>query len=122
MGFRQARNTSTIKSIYETKHVARLVKPTDTLYTDPLSGKALEFFWKYPSQSKIINFEGKESDEIAPHSFVLVDKFRLDWLKVNVSMWLTKDYGYHEPKFVGKPPGGWKIVWRSQHATLYRVE
>jgi hypothetical protein len=59
--------------------------------------------------------------DIKPGSFVFVDKFRLDWLKVNVSMWLTKDYGYHAPEFAGRAPESWDIVWKNESGVLYRV-
>jgi len=53
---------------------------------------------------------------------VLVDRNRLDWLDANVSMWLTEDYGYHEPGFAKDPPKSWHVAWRSESATLYRVD
>jgi len=122
LAFRQIKDTSTSRTIYEIRRLSGIIKPTDKVYTDPLSRKALEFFWKYPKETKTIDFEGMRADQVEPNSFVLTDKFRLDWLKVNVSMWLTKDYGYHEPEFVSKPPESWKRVWQNQHATLYKVE
>lgn len=120
--FRQIRGTSTSKMIYEIRQLSGIIRPTDKVYTDPLSAKALQFFWNYPKEMKTIDFEGMRADQVEPNSFVLTDKFRLDWLKVNVSMWLTKDYGYHEPQFLTQPPESWKRVWQNQHATLYKVE
>jgi 4-amino-4-deoxy-L-arabinose transferase-like glycosyltransferase len=120
--FRQIRDRSSSWTIYEIRRLSGLVKPTDKVYTDPLSGKALEFFWKYPQETKTIDFEGMRADEIEPNSFVLADKVRVNWLKVNVSMWLTKDYGYREPEFLTRPPESWKRVWQNRHATLYKVE
>jgi 4-amino-4-deoxy-L-arabinose transferase-like glycosyltransferase len=118
----QMRDRSTLDSIREIRQVAAVIAPTETVYTDPLSSKALEFFWNYRSSVALINFEGMRAADIRPKSFVLVDRFRLDWLKVNVSMWLTKDYGYREPEFSTNPAGSWTKIWRNENATLYRVD
>ena len=121
-GFRQVRDVSTRRPIYEIRDVAAMVKSSERVYSDPLSSKALEFLWGYPQGMRIVNYEGMRAEDIEPNSFVLVDKVRLDWLKVNVSMWLTKDYGYHEPEFASRPPESWKKVWQNDHASLYRVD
>jgi hypothetical protein len=120
--FREVRSVPELRAIYEIRELAAVVNSSERVYTDPLSSKALEFFWSYPPETRIVNFEGMRAEEIEPDSFVLVDKYRLDWLKVNVSMWLTKDYGYHEPEFAGHPPESWKKVWQNDHASLYRVD
>lgn len=120
--FREIKDMSMVRPIYEIRKLSKLVKPTDRIYTDPLSMKALEFYWHYPKAMNLVNFDGMKTGEIAPDSFVLADRFRLDWLKINVSMWLTKDYGYHEPEFFSDPPKSWKKVWQNNHATLYRIE
>jgi hypothetical protein len=122
LGFRQVRAVPALRAIFEIRDVAVVVKSSERVYTDPLSSKALEFYWGYPPGTRIVNYEGMRAEEIEPDSFVLVDKFRMDWLKVNVSMWLTNDYGYHEPEFSGHPPESWKTVWQNDHASLYRVD
>ena len=119
--FRELRDLERVQPMYEVRALAGLVGPGDTIYTDPLSSKALEFYWKYPARTGIVDFEGMERAGVQPHSHVLVDKNRLDWLDVNVSMWLTKEYGYHEPEFSQAPPETWDVVWRNRYATLYRV-
>jgi len=120
--FREARDVAGLQPIYDVKAVAGLVRPGDRLYTDPLSRKGLQFYWGYPAQMNVVDFEQMDRDDVEPGSFVLVDRYRLDWLDVNVSMWLTEDYGYHEPEFSGGDPAGWDVRWRSPYATLYRVE
>jgi len=120
--FREARNLSTIQPMYETRKAAAMIPPGETIYTDPLSRKALEFYWRYAADRTIKDFEGADQSAIVPGSYVLVDKNRLAWLDVNVSMWLTKDYGYHEPAFSDAAPSGWDVRWRNQYATLYRVK
>jgi 4-amino-4-deoxy-L-arabinose transferase-like glycosyltransferase len=120
--FRGVRDFSQARPMFETAQVAALVGPDDTVYADPLSRKALEFQWKYPDRTRIVDFEGMEASGVGQNSFVLVDANRLNWLDVNVSMWLTHDYGYHEPAFATKAPPSWTRVWRNEYATLYRVE
>jgi len=119
--FRTVRDVDRIRSIYSIRQIAGLMNPTDTVYTDPLTGKALEFFWRFPSSTGLVNSEGMRAEDIKPGSFVFVDKHRLEWLKVNVSMWLTKDYGYHEPEFSGRAPDSWTRLWRNENGALYRV-
>lgn len=111
-----------IRAIYEIKAVSNIVRPSDRLYTDPLVMKPMEFYWGYPEKMNFVNFEGMGVEEITSNSFVLIDHIRVDWLKVNVSMWLTKDYGYHEPEFFSNPPKAWKKVWQNGNAVLYKVE
>ena len=119
--FRAARDVDTTRTVFSIRHIASLMKPGSTVYADPLTGKALEFFWKYPPSTGLVNFEGLRVEDIKPGSFVFVDKYRLDWLKVNVSMWLTKDYGYHAPEFAGRVPESWEILWKNENAVLYRI-
>lgn len=118
----EVRDLRRTKPMYDVRQVASIVRATDTVYTDPLSRKALEFQWRYPAATGIRDFEGQGADAIAPGSFVLVDTNRLGWLSVNVSMWLTKDYGYHAPAFAKNAPAAWKVAWRNPYATLYRVD
>jgi 4-amino-4-deoxy-L-arabinose transferase-like glycosyltransferase len=119
--FRTVRDVERIQAIYSVRHIAGLMNPADTIYTDPLTGKALEFFWKFPPSMGLVNFEGMRIEDVTPGSFVFVDRHRLDWLKVNVSMWLTKDYGYHAPQFSRKSPDSWIQLWRNENGALYRV-
>jgi 4-amino-4-deoxy-L-arabinose transferase-like glycosyltransferase len=117
----EVRDLERVKPMYAGRDVTKLVRPDQTIYTDPLSAKSLAFYWKFPPSSHVVNFEGMTGDAIPPGSFVLVDKSHLNWLDVNVSMWLTSDYGYHEPDFSVKAPESWKVVWRNVYATLYHV-
>jgi hypothetical protein len=120
--FRQVRDIRDLRAILEIRQLARTIGPNESVYTDPLSGKAFEFFWKFPETTGLTNFEGMRHEQVTSNSYVLVDKYRLDWLNVNVGMWLTKDYGYHAPAFATGAPDGWKRRWRDDNATLYRVE
>lgn len=120
--FREVRDLARVKPMYETRQLADVVGPGDRVYTDPLSRKALAFFWKYPPSTGLQDFEGLGPDAVDHNSFVLVDKNRLNWLDVNVNMWLTKDYGYHAPQFAQASPSSWKVKWQNDYATLYRVD
>ena len=120
--FVSIRGMQRVNSIYETRIVSTKVKPSDQIYTDPLTIKALEFYWGYPEKMNVINFEDLKTEEIPPNSFVLTDVTRVNWLKVNVSMWLTKDYGYKKPEFFDHPPKSWKTIWKNANAVLYRVD
>ena len=122
VGFSEARDLKRIQPIYQLREVAAHTTPQDVVYADPLSRKALEFFWRYPQSSKLVDLEGLQATDVAPGSYVIVDKTRLQWLNVNVSMWLTKDYGYHAPGFAVARPDDWKPVWRNQSSTLYKVD
>lgn len=119
---RLVRDLGQTKSVYEPIKATKLITPADRVYTDPLTTKSLEFSWKYPESMNVVDFEDMRADDIGPNSFVLIDRFRVAWLKVNVDMWLTNEYGYHEPEFFKKPPESWKVVWQNVHATLYRVD
>ena len=119
--FREVRGHAGIRPMYETRDVSAFVRPSDRVYTDPMTHKVLEFYWAYPAATRLVDFEGMQADAITPGSFVLVDTNRLKWLDVNVSMWLTEDYGYHAPAFAGRPPESWQPIWRNQYTTLYRV-
>jgi 4-amino-4-deoxy-L-arabinose transferase-like glycosyltransferase len=119
--FRAVRDIGRTKSIYETRIASSILKPSDRIYTDPLSRKSLEFFWRYPEEMNVIDFENMKGRDITSNSFVLLDCARLNYLKVNVGMWLTKDYGYKEPNFFERPPHSWKRVWGNANAALYHV-
>jgi 4-amino-4-deoxy-L-arabinose transferase-like glycosyltransferase len=120
--FRAVRDVNTTRAVFSIRQIAHLITPSTAVYTDPLTGKALEFFWRYPPSTGLVNFEGMRVQDIRPGSYVYVDKFRLDWLKVNVSMWLTKDYGYHAPEFAGRVPEAWEPVWKNENGALYRMK
>jgi hypothetical protein len=118
---RDIRSAETVRPMNATRDIALKASPQEPVYTDPLSRKALEFSWKYPLTTQVRDFEGMQAEDIQPGSLVLVDSNRLDWLHVNVSRWLTKDYGYHPPAFASKAPASWKVMQRGMYATLYRV-
>lgn len=120
--FRLIRNRPQHKSFYQTKHAAKFITSADRVYTDPLTTKSLEFYLKYPERMNTVDYEGMPPEEVLPGSFVLIDRHRVAWLKINVDMWLTQVYGYNEPEFYDSPPETWSTVWRGDGVALYRVE
>lgn len=106
----------------EVEIVSSYVKPEEQIYTDFISKRGLEFFWRYPDKMKIINFEGiKSSDDINAGSFVLINRRYADWLDTNSGMWLSDSSGYKKPEFFDHPPPSWKRVWGNANAALYHV-
>jgi hypothetical protein len=121
MTFRGVRDQGLRTAYDATKEVTRIVRPTDPLYTDPLTAKALEFHWKYPDAMSVKDFEEMTPADVPSGSFVLIDRQRLNWLRINVgSYWLTRKYAYQGPRF-DPVPAGWKRVWSNSNAALYRV-
>jgi hypothetical protein len=118
----ELRDRGRVQPMYELRDLSRRVTPQDVVYADPLSRKGLEFYWKYPASTKLTDFEGLDASAIQPGSYVVVDTNRLQWLSVNVSMWLTKPYGYHAPSFAKQRPPAWKPVWRNAYSALYKVD
>ena len=110
-----------VRVVYDAKTAAQFINPSETVFTDPLSKKFLEFKWKYPREMKVVDFENIKAEEIPSGSFILFDQTRLDWLKINVDMWLTNDYGYHKPPFYEKPLKNWNLVWENYYTKLYKV-
>lgn len=107
----------------EGRIVSAILKPSDRVYTDILNIKALEFYWNYPQNMEAEDFEEmKSSKKISAGSFVLIHPRAINWLDVNAGMWLSKGNVYIKPYFYDNIPPSWKVVWKNEMATLYRVE
>ena len=122
--FREIRDTGN-KAAWtsELRVVSNNVKPEERFYTDPISKKGLEFFWRYPDKINVIDFEGMKSPkDILSGSFVLTNRWYVDWLNVNAGMWLSDPSGYRKPDFFDHPPHSWKTIWKNTNAALYYVE
>jgi len=122
--FRSIRDVNSIKAwTSEVKVVSKLVRPSEKIYTDAISKKGLDFFWRYPEKMKTINFEGmKSSEDINARSFVLINRRYADWLDTNSGMWLSKSSSYKKPAFFKDPPESWETIWKNNNATLYHIE
>lgn len=103
--------------------LSQRIPPSATVYTDAISKKGLEFFWKYSDDSSIINFEAMQSTEmVKPGSYVFIQKEYLKWLTVNAGMWLSEGTVYRSPPFVTQQPAEWDRVYQSHNATLFQVK
>jgi hypothetical protein len=93
--------------------MARVLKPTDPLYTDGLSAAALRFFWKYPGADSTHDFQGLATAQIPSGAYVLLDRSELTLIR-NVDK-------YVPPKFLDSIPATWHRLGSKDNATLYRV-
>lgn len=116
--FRILRDQSTIGDDLRT--VSRLLTSSDIVYTDPLTSKGLEFYWKYPDFLHLNDFSGKSEEDIPSGSYVLIDKYGIKWLNDdnNRGMWLNK-HGYPKPTFFENPPSSWRKLWTGNHTPIY---
>ena len=102
--------------------VYRLISPDNHIFTDPISEMGLNFFWSYPEKESYSNLEDlKDSSQVEQNSYVLINKRYIKWLNENAGMWLSDISGYHLASFLNNPPSQWDIVWRNDHAVLYKV-
>lgn len=95
------------------REMARVLKPTDPLYTDGLSAAALRFFWKYPVADSTHDFQGMAAAQIPSDAYVLVDRNELKLIQ-NIDK-------YVPPKFLDSIPATWHELGRKDNAKLYRV-
>ncbi len=93
--------------------MARVLEPTDPLYTDGSTAAALRFFWKYPAVDSTHDFRGMAMAQIPPGAYVLLDRNELDLIG-NVDR-------YVPPRFLDSIPATWHELGRKDNATLYRV-
>ena len=107
----------------EVKEISQFVTPDQPLYTDILTIKGLEFFWRYPENMNIINFEQiKSSEEIMPGSLVMVNHAYLSWLKKMAGWFPTQSKEFRQLDFYEEPPINWEIIWHNDNAQLYNVK
>jgi 4-amino-4-deoxy-L-arabinose transferase-like glycosyltransferase len=93
--------------------MARVLKPTDLLYTDALSAAALRFFWKYPLADSTHDFQGMAAPQIPSGAYVLLDRSELTLIR-NIDK-------YVPPGFLDSIPATWHRLASRDNATLYRV-
>jgi len=122
--FRAVRDIGNIKAWkVDTRRASHDLSPEQTVFTDAISKKGLEFYWRYPDELKVIDFEGiKSTADIPQGSYVLTNRQYVDWLVLNAGMWLTKNAVYKKPEFIDKPPRTWKRLWKNTNASLFEVE
>ncbi len=102
--------------------VYKNISPEDHIFTDPISEMGLKFFWSYPEKECFSNLEHiRDISDVEQNSYILINKRYIKWLNDNAGMWLSDISGYHLASFLSNPPSEWSIVWRNDHAILYKV-
>ncbi len=94
--------------------VSRILAPADPLYTDSRTSRVLDFFWHYDKAAHAHDFTGMRAEDIPAGSFVLINKERVEFLRLV--------YSYKPPQFYTTPPKSWISKWHSDHADLYQIE
>jgi 4-amino-4-deoxy-L-arabinose transferase-like glycosyltransferase len=103
-------------------HVSKLINSSESIYTDILSIKGLEFFWQYPQRMNLTNFENlSPSSRLPVDSFVFINRTYLEWLTKRAGWWPTSSSVYKKPSFCDEVPSSWETVWDNKNASLYRV-
>jgi len=95
------------------REFARVLKPTDPLYTDPHTAIALEFFWGFPATDSTHDFRGMSLSQPPPGAYVLLNRDELNMLVRNAT--------YVPPEFRDSVPPAWQRLEDRDNATLYRV-
>lgn len=113
----------------EVRGLRATIRPDVPVYADAITLRAFEFFAAYPKQTAWIGFEHLDSSEdIAPGSFVIVNKRYIEWLDRNAGMWVTWPEpgqtslsGYRKHTFYDQAPSTWTDVWKNDNTRVYRV-
>ncbi len=123
LAFRMVRDTGSAQAwTAEVRRVSGTIKPMDRVFTDSIARRGLEFFWRYPEEMNLADFEKLSGVQIPAGSYVLTNSRYADWLVKNAGMWLSSTPDYRRPDFIDHPPASWKVVWKNGNAALYRVE
>jgi 4-amino-4-deoxy-L-arabinose transferase-like glycosyltransferase len=93
--------------------MAHVLAPTDPLYTDGSTAAALRFFWKYPVDDSVRDFQGMAAAQVPPGAHVLLDRSELTLIR-NIDK-------YVPPEFLDSVPPTWQKLRDKDNATLYRV-
>ena len=106
----------------DSRALSRVLKPSDRVYTDVLTIHGLEFFWRYPKQMNVVNFEHMRAD-VTPGAgeYVVANTAYLTWLVNMAGWWPTEHATYTKPATLDQPPASWSVAWQSSNAKLYRV-
>ena len=107
----------------EVRRMRDMVAPSTTLYADTLALRAMNFFHGFPSETAWVDFQDVDDSTDMPRgSLVFVDSAYLDWLNVNVGMWLNNTTGYRDHDFYRIAPSTWQKLLETDNAVLYEVQ
>jgi hypothetical protein len=93
--------------------VHQRLSPSDRVFTDAKTARALRFFWKYPTEARLVLFEGMKREDIPKDVYVLINRRRMEHSR--------KVYGVVPPDFFDRPPEEWLRVWADHGGELYWV-
>jgi hypothetical protein len=103
------------------KYLVGIVSPEDRIHTDPISRNGLEFFWGYPDKMNVLVYgEPSQRNMVQCGDYVLRNRSYDAWLTSRPGMWLTMR-GFELPTMVENPPEDWRIQWKDENATLFKV-
>ncbi len=95
------------------RSIAQQLTPDDVVFTDSSTTKLLDFYWKYPPQSKTMDFAGMDAADIPKGAYVFINRIKADFL--------NKTYGYVLPKFYDNLPARWQLKLLQGKGELYWV-
>jgi len=95
------------------RKISQELSVEDEIFTDYRTENALNFFWKYPSQTKIREFSGLDVTDISPGAYVFINRD-----KVNT---LNKLHNYKLPSFYHQIPENWQVKMSMEQKILYWV-
>lgn len=95
------------------RRVARMLSPSDPVYTDRRTVSVLKFFWKYPNVIRTVDFERMRNVQVPRNVYILINHDRGDFL--------NRGYGYVLPEFYEHPPKEWLVKWKGHRAELFWV-
>lgn len=93
------------------RELARTLSPRDRIFTDSRTLEAMQFFWAYPEEHRMLDFEGMGTGDIPPDSYILFNPDR--------EKFLERIHGYRSPSVSGLVPAGWELRWEGHNASLH---
>ncbi len=96
------------------KQLSRIVRPDDTLFCDPRTQLALNFYWGYPSRTNTFDTALFKESEIPPGSFVFVNNKLLDQEQ--------QVYGTQKPSYSADTPPNWELQNSGNGWKLFRIQ
>ena len=93
------------------RELARTLSPRDRIFTDSRTLEAMQFFWAYPEDHRMSDFEGMVASDVPRDSYILFNPDR--------EKFLEQIHGYRSPSVSGLVPAGWELRWEGHNASLY---
>jgi 4-amino-4-deoxy-L-arabinose transferase-like glycosyltransferase len=95
------------------KSLSRMLPSDAVIFADGLTLSGLRFFWAYPQHTRLVEFGGMRTSDIARAAYVVVNP---KWAEIMVQQ------GWKPPEFFYRSvPEMWVEKWKSPRARLYWV-